>query len=61
MAVREVVRQRLRGLTDVAAGHIPMMISTLPSVAGLVQGGVLRALAVTGDKPVESLPGVPTA
>jgi len=48
------------GLTDVAAGVVAAMISTLPSVAGLVQGGVLRALAVTVDKPVESLPGVPT-
>ena len=48
------------GLTDVAAGHIPMMISTLPSVAGLVAGGKLRALAVTGDRRVTSLPDVPT-
>jgi tripartite-type tricarboxylate transporter receptor subunit TctC len=48
------------GLTDVAAGHIPMMISTLPSVAGLVAGGKLRALAVTGDRRVPSLPEVPT-
>jgi tripartite-type tricarboxylate transporter receptor subunit TctC len=48
------------GLTDVAAGHVTAMISTLPSVAGLVAGGTLRALAVTGDRRVESLPGVPT-
>jgi len=48
------------GLTDVAAGTVAAMISTLPSVAGLVQGGVLRALAVTGDKRLESMPGVPT-
>ncbi|MBP0447066.1 tripartite tricarboxylate transporter substrate binding protein [Roseomonas sp. SSH11] len=48
------------GLTDVAAGHIPAMISTLPSVAGLVSGGALRALAVTSDKRIESLPGVPS-
>jgi tripartite-type tricarboxylate transporter receptor subunit TctC len=48
------------GLTDVAAGHVAAMISTLPSVAGLVQGGALRALAVTGDKRVETMPGVPT-
>ncbi|WP_342452835.1 Bug family tripartite tricarboxylate transporter substrate binding protein [Pararoseomonas indoligenes] len=47
------------GLTDVAAGHIPAMISTLPSVAGLVAGGNLRALAVTGDRRVPSLPEVP--
>jgi tripartite-type tricarboxylate transporter receptor subunit TctC len=48
------------GLTDVAAGHIPVMISTLPSVAGLVGGGALRALAVTGDRRVASMPEVPT-
>lgn len=47
------------GLTDVAAGHIPAMISTLPSVAGLVGGGALRALAVTGDRRVPSVPEVP--
>ncbi|MFC7735021.1 Bug family tripartite tricarboxylate transporter substrate binding protein [Roseomonas sp. GCM10028921] len=47
------------GLTDVAAGHIPAMISTLPSVAGLVGGGALRALAVTGDRRVPSMPEVP--
>ncbi len=36
------------------------MISTLHSVAGLVEGGVLRALAVTGDRRLHSMPGVPT-
>ena len=48
------------GLTDVAAGTVAAMISTLPSVAGLVQGGVLRALAVTGDRRLPSMPEVPT-
>jgi len=47
------------GLTDVAAGHIPAMISTLPSVAGLVAGGNLRALAVTADRRLPALPDVP--
>ena len=47
------------GLTDVAAGHMAVMISTLPSVLGLVQGGALRALAVTGDKRSPALPDVP--
>jgi len=47
------------GLTDVAAGHIPAMISTLPSVAGLVAGGPLRALAVTADRRLPALPAVP--
>ena len=48
------------GLTDVAAGHVAAMVSTLPSVLGLVQGGRLRALAVTGDARVAALPDVPT-
>ncbi|MBI0534521.1 tripartite tricarboxylate transporter substrate binding protein [Roseomonas sp. KE2513] len=48
------------GLTDVAAGTVAAMISTLPSVAGLVQGGVLRALAVTDDKRLPSMPDVQT-
>ncbi|HEY8609989.1 MAG TPA: tripartite tricarboxylate transporter substrate binding protein [Roseomonas sp.] len=48
------------GLTDVAAGHVSAMISTLPSVAGLVAGGTLRPLAVTGDRRVASMPDVPS-
>ncbi|MFH5923966.1 Bug family tripartite tricarboxylate transporter substrate binding protein [Roseomonas xinghualingensis] len=48
------------GLTDVAAGHLAAMISTLPSVAGMVQGGALRALAVTSDRRVDSMPDIPT-
>ena len=48
------------GLTDVAAGTVAAMISTLPSVSGLVQGGVLRPLAVTGDRRLDSMPEVPT-
>ena len=48
------------GLIDVAAGTVAAMISTLPSVSGLVQGGVLRPLAVTGDRRLDSMPEVPT-
>ena len=48
------------GLTDVAAGTVAAMISTLPSVSGLLQGGVLRPLAVTGDRRLDSMPEVPT-
>ncbi|MBE9603797.1 tripartite tricarboxylate transporter substrate binding protein [Acetobacteraceae bacterium H6797] len=47
-------------LNDVVAGHIPFMITTLPSVMGLIQGGSVRALAVTGEKRIEALPDVPT-
>ena len=47
-------------LTDVAAGHVAVTASTLPSVLSLVQAGSLRALAVTGDRRAASLPDVPT-
>jgi tripartite-type tricarboxylate transporter receptor subunit TctC len=47
-------------LTDVVAGHLHFMITTLPSVVGLLQGGNLRPLAVTGDTRMTLLPEIPT-
>ncbi len=47
-------------ITEVVAGNVAFTITTLPSVLGLLQGTALRALAVTGDRPVALLPGVPT-
>jgi tripartite-type tricarboxylate transporter receptor subunit TctC len=47
-------------LTEVVAGNVGFMVTTLPSVMGLLQGGPLRALAVTGDQRIASLPEVPT-
>jgi len=47
-------------LTDVVAGHLHFMITTLPSVVGLLQSNSLRALAVTGDARMSILPAVPT-
>jgi tripartite-type tricarboxylate transporter receptor subunit TctC len=47
-------------LTDVVAGHLHFMITTLPSVVGLLQGGQLRPLAVTGDARMAILPEIPT-
>ncbi len=46
-------------LTDVVGGTLHFMITTLPSVVGLIQGGQVRALAVTGDAAIPVLPGVP--
>ena len=46
-------------LNDLVGGQIPMMITTLPSATGLIQGGQLKALAVTSRKAVPQLPGVP--
>ncbi|MCQ4159260.1 tripartite tricarboxylate transporter substrate binding protein [Roseomonas sp. GC11] len=47
-------------LNDVVAGHIPFMVTTLPSVAGLIQGEMVRPLAVTGTRRIAALPQVPT-
>ena len=46
-------------LNDLVGGQTQFMITTLPSVTGLVQGGQLRALAVTSRKTIPQLPGIP--
>jgi len=48
------------GINDLLAGQIPFMFSNLSVVLGNVQGGKLRALAVTSSKRVAALPDVPT-
>ncbi|MBR0672313.1 Bug family tripartite tricarboxylate transporter substrate binding protein [Neoroseomonas soli] len=47
-------------LTDVVAGHLHFMITTLPSVVGLINGGQVRPIAVTGETRIAVLPEVPT-
>jgi tripartite-type tricarboxylate transporter receptor subunit TctC len=47
-------------LTDVVAGHIHFMVTTLPSVVGLIQSNSVRPLAVTGDTRMTLLPNIPT-
>lgn len=47
-------------MTDLIAGQIQMAIETSPSAFPYVQGGKVKALAVTGGKPSEAYPGVPT-
>jgi tripartite-type tricarboxylate transporter receptor subunit TctC len=47
-------------LTDVVAGHLHFMVTTLPSVVGLLNGGQLRPIAVTGETRMAVLPNVPT-
>ncbi len=46
-------------LTDVIAGHIPMMFGT-PLIAQTIEKGDVVALAVTGERRIEQLPDVPT-
>ena len=42
-------------------GNVQVVFETLPGVIGQVQSGTLRALAVSSDTRVTSLPDVPTA
>lgn len=47
-------------LTDLLAGRLQFMFATAPTVIQHIHAGKLRALAVSGDQPSRSLPGVPT-
>jgi tripartite-type tricarboxylate transporter receptor subunit TctC len=48
-------------LNDLVGGHVDFMVTTIPSVAGLIEAGTLKALSVTSAKRASSLPKVPTA
>ncbi len=47
-------------LVDLMAGTVDVMFDNLPSSIGHIQGGKLRAMAVTTDKRNAALPDVPT-
>jgi tripartite-type tricarboxylate transporter receptor subunit TctC len=48
-------------LTDVIAGHVPLMFDLQATALPYVQAGKLKALAVTGKTRSSLLPDVPTA
>jgi tripartite-type tricarboxylate transporter receptor subunit TctC len=47
-------------VADVMSGVITMNFSSLPPAVAQIKGGALKALAVTGNTRVKSLPDVPT-
>jgi len=47
-------------VTDLLGGQVQMMFSVIPTALPYVQGGRLKALAVTGANRLSMLPGVPT-
>lgn len=49
-----------QALTDLLGGQIEVMFAPTQTVIPQLQSGRLRALAVTGSKPLEALPNVPT-
>jgi tripartite-type tricarboxylate transporter receptor subunit TctC len=49
-----------QGVTDIIAGRISIWLATLGGHLGNIQGGKVRALAVSGQARAESIPDVPT-
>lgn len=47
-------------LADLMAGQIDLMFETSPTAVPMAKSGKLRALAVTGDKRLTTMPEVPT-
>jgi tripartite-type tricarboxylate transporter receptor subunit TctC len=64
MAGIDIVHVPYRGaapaITDVMGGNTQFMITTVPSVVGLIQGNEMRPLAVTTKKRAAILKDVPT-
>ncbi len=47
-------------ISDLLGGQTQFMITTIPSVSGLIENGQMRALAVTSKQRAPTLPEVPT-
>jgi tripartite-type tricarboxylate transporter receptor subunit TctC len=47
-------------ITDLIAGHVQVLISNVSVLAAHINGGRLKGLAVTAERRVPDLPGVPT-
>jgi tripartite-type tricarboxylate transporter receptor subunit TctC len=47
-------------LNDLVSGQTDFMVTTMPSVAGLIEAGTVRALAVTTSERTRMLPNTPT-
>ena len=47
-------------LTDVVAGTLSFITTTLPSVVGLMSSNAVRAIAVTGKQRMSLMPEIPT-
>lgn len=50
----------MAGVNAVLGGHVQMMFATVPSVAGLLQAGKLRALAGAAPERLPQFPATPT-
>jgi len=46
--------------TDIVSGQIQMVFDSVPTMAPLIKGGLVRALGTSGDRASAILPGVPT-
>jgi tripartite-type tricarboxylate transporter receptor subunit TctC len=53
-------RGAAQAVTGLIAGEVDMMFENLPSVIGQIQGGAVKALAVTTRARSKALPNVPT-
>ena len=58
--VHVAYRGEAPAINDLLAGQIPLMFANLSAVMGNLQGGTLRALAVTSAQRSPSAPNIPT-